>query len=141
MNKVVKWVVAFLMFVGIVATVYVYADKGSDTSVSYLLYWTYTMVGIALTSIVCSLVSSAIANPKFLIRLGCVVLGTVALVAGSWFLAPGSDAVGLTQGQAQPTPIMLKLTDTVLILTIIAVCASFAAVLFNFVMGVVRKVK
>lgn len=138
MNKVIKWVVLVLMVIGIGFTANVYVSKGSDLSVSLLLYWTYAMVGLALVSIVGSIVASSVAKPKTLVTLGCVVVGCAIIIGIAWLLAPGSPALGIAEDK-QPSPVILKLTDTVLYLTIFAIGAAVLSIVVNFVVGLIKK--
>lgn len=137
MNKIIKWATWALMIVGIVLTALVFVDGGSDSSVNGLLYWTYTMLALAIASIVYGIVRDSAVNPKNLIRIGIVLGGAVVLVGVAVVLAPGTPAIGYNG--APVSEVALKLTDTILNLTYFAVCAAVLAVVASAVMDSVKK--
>ena len=137
MNKIFKWITWALMIIGVVLTVYVFVDNGSDTSVNCLLYWAYVMLAFAIASIVYGIVRDSLVNPKNLVKIGIVIAGAVVLVGLCFLLAPGTPAVGYVG-----TPVSdgaLKLTDTILNLTYFSVAAAIIAVIAAAIMDSVKK--
>lgn len=111
-----------LIIISVVLLVWGFAtDFGAgsgDKPVDVMFYWTYVMIGIAAVAVI--LVGLWIGlknNPKSLVKLlvGLVVVAAICAVA--YLIAPGKPAVGLTVDQ--PTASVLKLTDTILIITLL----------------------
>ena len=107
-------------------------ETNDGQSVNVLLYWAYAMVGLAAFCwIVIGLIISVKNDPKSLIKIGLVLVGVVALCAIAYFLAAGNPAYGREGLDSQS---VLKLTDTVLILTGIAA----AGAILSIIVGEVR---
>ena len=140
-EKIVKWVLAALFVVGVVISLYGFVvgfETNGNSPVDVLLYGTYAYAGVALLAVLMGVVViGGINNPKMLLKMliGLVVVG--AVVAGAYFLAPGTPAVGYL---GEPvTDGTLKLTDTVLILTYLAFGASIVALIVGWAVGATRK--
>lgn len=114
--------------------------EGSDFStVDILFYWTYFMVAFTLVSvIVIGLCMKAVVNPKSLISVAVVVLGTIAVCAAVYYIAPG-NALTDYNGEELPTAQVLKLTDTVLYLTYLAAGATILSVVVAEVVMAIRN--
>ena len=137
MNKIIKWITWALMIVGVVLTILVFAQNGSDLSVNLLLYWAYAMVALAIASIVYGIVRDSLVNPKNVKKIGIVIVGAVVLVGLAYLLAPGTPAVGYVGAPVSDGA--LKLTDTVLNLTYFSVAAAIIAVIAAAVMDSAKK--
>ena len=137
MNKIIKWITWALMIVGVILTILVFAQNGSDLSVNLLLYWAYAMVALAIASIVYGIVRDSIVNPKNVKKIGIVLVGAVVLVGLAYVFAPGTPAVGYVGAPVSDGA--LKLTDTVLNLTYFSVAAAILAVIAAAVMDSVKK--
>ena len=137
MNKIIKWITWALMIVGVILTILVFAQNGSDLSVNLLLYWAYAMVALAIASIVYGIVRDSIINPKNVKKIGIVLVGAVVLVGLAYVFAPGTPAVGYVGAPVSDGA--LKLTDTVLNLTYFSVAAAILAVIAAAVMDSVKK--
>ena len=137
MNKIIKWITWALMIVGVVLTILVFAQSGSDLSVNLLLYWAYAMVALAIASIVYGIVRDSIVNPKNVKKIGIVLVGAVVLVGLAYVFAPGTPAVGYVGAPVSDGE--LKLTDTVLNLTYFSVAAAILAVIAAAVMDSAKK--
>ena len=137
MNKIIKWITWALMIVGVVFTILVFVQNGSDLSVNLLLYWAYAMVALAIASIVYGIVRDSVVNPKNVKKIGIVLVGAVVLVGLAYVLAPGTPAVGYVGAPVSDGA--LKLTDTVLNLTYFSVAAAILAVIAAAVMDSVKK--
>ncbi|MCQ2166004.1 MAG: hypothetical protein MJY49_01055 [Bacteroidales bacterium] len=137
MNKIIKWITWALMIVGVIFTILVFAQNGSDLSVNLLLYWAYAMVALAIASIVYGIVRDSIINPKNVKKIGIVLVGAVVLIGLAYVFAPGTPAVGYVGAPVSDGA--LKLTDTVLNLTYFSVAAAILAVIAAAVMDSVKK--
>jgi hypothetical protein len=140
-EKIAKWVLAALFVVGAVISLYGFVvgfETNGNSPVDVLLYGTYAYALIAILAVLAGVVViGGINNPKTLLKMfiGLVVVG--AIVAGAYFLAPGTPAVGylgepVSEGK-------LKLTDTVLILTYLSFGASILALIIGWVVSATRK--
>lgn len=125
------------MIVGVVFTILVFVQNGSDLSVNLLLYWAYAMVALAIASIVYGIVRDSVINPKNVKKIGIVLIGAVVLVGLAYVLAPGTPAVGYVGAPVSDGA--LKLTDTVLNLTYFSVAAAIIAVIAAAVMDSAKK--
>ena len=93
-----------------------------------LLTWAAIMIGIALFCwVVIGLIISVINDPKSLIKMGIVLIGVAAVALVAFLLAKGNPVPGYT-GPAVSQG-MLKLTDTILILTAIAGVGAILAII------------
>ena len=133
LNKIVKYAMWVLMLVGIALTALVFAQNGSETSVNSLLIWAYAMLVIAILAIVYGIIRVVAQEPKKLIRMGAVVVGLVALVVVVYMVVPGNPAIGYTGAPVSAGT--LKLTDTVIILTYIAIAGAVLSIIVGAIMG------
>ena len=137
--KLLMWVLV-LVSVAILAwgsTVGFEANDGQGVDV--LFYWAYAMVGLALFSvIVIGLVISAKNDPKSLLKLLIVALAVCAVVAGAYFLAPGTPALGLLE---EHPAMEYKLTDTVLNLTYLLAGGAILSIVLGEIVIAVRNRK
>ena len=137
MNKIIKWITLALMLVGVVFTVLVFTQNGSEASVNLLLYWAYAMLAFAIVAICYGIIKDSMVNPKNLKKIGIVIASAAVLVGIAYVLAPGSPAVGYVG-----TPVSdgtLKLTDTVLNLTYFALGAAIIAIIYGVVVDSIKK--
>lgn len=137
MNKIIKWITWALMLVGVVLTVLVFAQNGSDGSVNALLYWTYAMAVLAIVAILIAIGRDCVINPKTLVRIGLVLGGAVVLIGVAYAFASGAPAVGYVGAPVSDGE--LKLTDTILNLTYITVAAAVVAIITSAIMDAVKK--
>ena len=92
-----------------------------------LLNWAYIMLGLALCAwIVIGLIVSVKNDPKSLVKMGVALVGVVAVVAVAFLLAKGNPVPGAA---LTATPGELKLTDTILNLTLIAGIGAVLAII------------
>ena len=140
-DKIIKWFLLALFIVGVVFSFYGFAvgfDTNGDAAVDNMLYCAYIYAGIAIAAVVLGVVViGGINNPKTLLKLlaGLVVVG--AIVAGAYFLAPGTPAVGYL---GEPVSDMtLKLTDTMLNLTYLLCGGAVVALFVGAVVSAIRK--
>ena len=83
------------------------------------------------------IIVGAMTNPKGLVKTGIVVLVAAVIVAGAYFLAPGSEPVGYNG--VPETYGWLKLTDTMLNLTYLSCVAAVLSVIVGAIVSAVRK--
>ena len=124
LNKIFKWGMVLLILISVAILVWGFvagfeANKVALPATNALLTWAAVMIGIALFCwIVIGLIVSIMNDPKSLIKMGIVLLVIAALCLVAFLLAKGNPVPGYT-GPAVSSG-MLKLTDTILILTAIA---------------------
>ena len=94
-------------------------NKVATPPTNTLLTWAAIMIGIALFCwVVIGLIISIMNDPKSLVKMGIALLVVAALCLVAFFLAKGNPVPGY---MGKPVSAgMLKLTDTILILTAIA---------------------
>ena len=122
LNKIFKWGLVVLILISVALLVFGFV-KGFETNdaqaVDALLGWAYIMIGLALCAwIVVGLIISVKNDPKSILKMAIVLVGIAAVCLVAFLLAKGNPAVGYTGKPVSEG--MLKLTDTVLILTAIA---------------------
>ena len=131
LNKIFKWglVVLILISVAILVWGFIVGFTANDNAaVNVLLNWAYIMIGLALFAwIVIGLIISVRNNPKSLVKMGIVVVAIAAVCLVSYLLAKGNPVPGYTGPEVSAG--MLKLTDTILILTAIAGVGAILAII------------
>ena len=134
--KVIKWISWVLFILGVVVSVYGFIvgfDSNGDAPVDAMLYYAYAMVVIALVAVVIT----AINNPKSLLKLGLYLVGAAVIIAGAYFLAPGTPAVGYLG--APVSDATLKFTDTLLNLTYLCCGLSVVSIIVGAIVAAARK--
>ena len=134
LNKIFKWGMVVLILISIAILVWGFVS-GFETSThevlpptNALLTWAAIMIGIALFCwIVVGLFISIKNDPKSLVKMGIVLVGIAALCLVSYLLAKGNPVPGYTGKPVSAG--MLKLTDTILILTAIAGVGAILAII------------
>ena len=118
-EKVIKWILLALFLVGAVLSFYGFVvgfESDNNAPVDNILYGAYGFAALTIAAVFFGVVViGGINNPMSLVKLliGLVVIAVV--IAGAYFLAPGTPAVGyLGEPVSDAT---LKLTDTILNLT------------------------
>ena len=139
--KIIKWISWALFILGVVASFYGFIvgfDSNNDAPVDNMLYCAYAMVAIALVAVVLgAVVITGINNPKSLLKLGLYLVGAAAIIAGAYFLAPGTPAVGyLGEPVSDAT---LKFTDTLLNLTYLCCGLSIVSIIVGAIVSATRK--
>lgn len=131
LNKIFKWGLVVLILISVALLVFGFV-KGFETNdaqaVDALLGWAYIMIGLALCAwIVVGLIISVKNDPKSILKMAIVLVGIAAVCLVAFLLAKGNPAVGYTGKPVSDG--MLKLTDTVLILTAIAGVGAIIAII------------
>ena len=125
LNKIFKLGMVVLILISIALLVwgvvagFATPDKVALPPTNALLTWAAIMLGIALFCwIVIGLIISIANDPKSLVKMGIVLLVIAAVCLVAFLLAKGNPVPGYTGTEVSAG--MLKLTDTILILTAIA---------------------
>jgi D-alanyl-lipoteichoic acid acyltransferase DltB (MBOAT superfamily) len=135
LNKIFKWGMVVLILVSVAILVWGFSsgfatpDKVALPATNVLLTWAAIMIGIALFCwIVIGLIISVKNDPKSIIKMGIVLVGIAVVCLLAYLLAKGDPvpgaAVTATSGE-------LKLTDTILNLTLIAGVGAIAAIIIG----------
>ena len=130
LNKIFKWGLVALIVISVALLVwgFIVGFEANDAkAVDVLLNWAYIMLGLALFAwIVIGLIVSVKNDPKSLVKMGITLVGIVAVVAVAYLLAKGNPVPGAA---LTSTPGELKLTDTILNLTLIAGVGAVLAII------------
>ena len=130
LNKIFKWGLVALILISVAILVWGFAvgfETNDAKAVDVLLNWAYIMLGLALCAwIVIGLIVSVKNDPKSLVKMGVALVGVVAVVAVAFLLAKGNPVPGAA---LTATPGELKLTDTILNLTLIAGIGAILAII------------
>ena len=130
LNKIFKWGLVALILISVAILVWGFAvgfETNDAKAVDVLLNWAYIMLGLALCAwIVIGLIVSVKNDPKSLVKMGVALVGVVAVVAVAFLLAKGNPVPGAA---VTSTPGELKLTDTILNLTLIAGIGAVLAII------------
>ena len=133
LNKIFKWGLVVLILISVALLVWGFVAGFADGMTALpptnaLLTWAAIMIGIALFCwIVIGLIISVLNDPKSLVKMGIVLVAIAAVCLVAFLLAKGNPVPGYTG-----TPVsagMLKLTDTILILTAIAGVGAILAII------------
>ena len=140
-DKIIKWVLVLLFVVGAVISFFGFFtgfEMNGNIPVDVLLYCAYAYALITILAVVFGVVViGGINNPKSLLKLGLGLVAIAAIVAGAYFLAPGTPAVGYLGEPVSDGA--LKLTDTVLNLTYLLFGGSIVALIAGWIIGATRK--
>jgi len=130
LNKIFKWGLVALILISVAILVWGFAvgfETNDAKAVDVLLNWAYIMLGLALCAwIIIGLIVSVKNDPKSLVKMGVALVGVVAVVAVAFLLAKGNPVPGAA---LTSTPGELKLTDTILNLTLIAGIGAVLAII------------
>ena len=133
LNKIFKWGMVVLILISVAILMWGFVagfevNKVATPPTNTLLTWAAIMIGIALFCwVIIGLIISVLNNPKSLIKMGIALVGIAAVALVAFLLAKGNPVPGyigkpVSQG-------MLKLTDTILILTAIAGVGAILAII------------
>lgn len=136
-SKIIKGIMIGLLLVSVGVAVFGWAKGFNDLSVDLLFYWAYAMVAVALIGIVFIGGFIGIKNDKkFLVKTLSVLVGTAALCLVVYFLSPGAPAIGIAD---QPSGSTLKLTDTVINLTMVVGAVAILSIVIGEVVNSIRN--
>jgi TRAP-type C4-dicarboxylate transport system permease small subunit len=140
-SKIFKVVLLVLFIVGAVLSCYGFFvgwEDADSAPVDLILYCAYGFAAITLAVVFLGVVViSGINSPMSLLKLlaGLVIVGVI--VAGAYFLAPGSAPVGYLGEPVSDST--LKLTDTILNLTYLLCGGALLSLVVGAVMSVLKK--
>ncbi len=130
LNKIFKWGLVVLLLISVAILVWGFItgwETNDNAAVDVILNWAYIMLGLALVAwILIGLIVSIKNDPKSLVRMGLVLVGIVVVVLVAFLLAKGTPVPGAS---VTASPGELKLTDTILNLTLIAGLGAIAAII------------
>ena len=134
-DKLITWILRLLFVIGAFITIYGYAvgfELNDSAAVDNILFCAYVFAALTFFAVFIGVVViSGINNPKNLLKLLLGLVVIAGIVAGAYFLAAGTPAVGyLGEPVSDGT---LKMTDTVLNLTYLL----FGGALLSLVAGAV----
>ena len=142
-SKIVKYISWALLIIGAVigALGFIIGFGTNDAvAVDMLLYCGYAMAGIAVAAVVgLGIYASATVDPKKLLKSAAVLVAALAVIIVAYLVAPGADPVaysGLPQSKS-----VLKLTDTILILTYVFCGATILSVIVGAIVSGARNKK
>lgn len=133
LNKIFKWGMVVLILISVAIMVWGFVAGFAEGNVAkkptdVLLNWAYIMIGIALFCwVIVGLFISIKNDPKSLVKMGIALVGIAVVCLVSYLLAKGNPVPGYMGPEVSAG--MLKLTDTILILTAIAGIGAVAAII------------
>ena len=140
-EKIIKWILLALFIVGAALSFYGFAvgfESNNNAPVDNILYGAYGFAALTIAAVFFGVVViGGINNPMSLVKLliGLVVIAVI--IAGAYFLAPGTPAVGyLGEPVSDGT---LKLTDTILNLTYLLCGGSILALIAGTLITTFKK--
>lgn len=135
MNKISKIIGWILGILGIILAILCLSSGGGNVDV--LLRYTYFLLIAALVVwIGLAIFMAAKNNPKSLLKGLLVLLGIAALLLICYAVSKGAPALNV---KSQPSGTMLKLTDTVLLLTEILGIAAVVAIILAVIRNAFTK--
>ena len=140
-EKIIKWILLALFIVGAALSFYGFAvgfESNNNAPVDNILYGADVFAALTIAAVFFGVVViGGINNPKSLLKLLLGLVVIAAIVAGAYFLAPGTPAVGyLGEPVSDAT---LKLTDTILNLTYLLCGSAILALVAGAVMSAFKK--
>ena len=134
LNKIFKWGMVVLILISVAILVWGFSAgfaNGDEAlpATNVLLTWAAIMIGIALFCwIVIGLIISVKNDPKSIVKMGIVLVGIAVVCLIAYLLAKGDPVPGAA---VESTAGELKLTDTILNLTLIAGVGAIAAIIIG----------
>ena len=140
-EKIIKWILLALFIVGAALSFYGFAvgfESNNNAPVDNILYRAYGFAALTIAAVFFGVVViGGINNPKSLLKLLLGLVVIAAIVAGAYFLAPGTPAVGyLGEPVSDAT---LKLTDTILNLTYLLCGGAILSLVVGTVLSAFKK--
>ena len=133
LNKIFKLGMVVLILISVAILVWGFSagfatpDKVALPATNVLLTWAAIMIGIALFCwIVIGLIISVKNDPKSIVKMGIALVGIAVVCLLAYLLAKGDPVPGAA---VTATSAELKLTDTILNLSLIAAVGAIAAII------------
>lgn len=142
-SKIVKYISWALLIIGALIGVLGFIigfGTNNAVAVDILLYCGYAMAGIAVAAIVLlGIYVSAIVDPKKLLKSALILVAALVIIVVAYLVAPGADPVGYSGLPQSKT--VLKMTDTILILTYVFCGATILSVVVGSIISSIRNKK
>jgi len=142
-TKVVKYISWALLIIGALIGILGFIigfGTNNAVAVDILLYCGYAMAGIAVAAIVLlGIYVSAIVDPKKLLKSALILVAALVIIVVAYLVAPGADPVGYSGLPQSKT--VLKMTDTILILTYVFCGATILSVVVGSIISSIRNKK
>ena len=140
-EKIIKVFLLILFIVGAALSFYGFGvgfESNDNAPVDNILYCAYGFAALTMAAVVFGVVViGGINNPMSLVKLLLGLVVIAAIVAGAYFLAPGTPAVGyLGEPVSDAT---LKLTDTILNLTYLLCGGAVLSLAVGAVLTAIKK--
>ncbi len=140
-EKIIKVFLLILFIVGAALSFYGFGvgfESNYNAPVDNILYCAYGFAALTMAAVVFGVVViGGINNPMSLVKLLLGLVVIAAIVAGAYFLAPGTPAVGyLGEPVSDAT---LKLTDTILNLTYLLCGGAVLSLAVGAVLTAIKK--
>lgn len=135
MSKFVKYILYILLAISVIFIVAFFINQ--DAVLDSFLYYTYTLIGIALLAVVVLPLINLFNNPKNLKKILTGVVAVVVLVGVSFLLSSGDPISSKPNMQASEN--VLRMTDTGLILTYILATLAFLSIVVGGVVNMFRN--
>ncbi|MEN6619055.1 MAG: hypothetical protein ABFC28_06110 [Rikenellaceae bacterium] len=135
MSKFVKYILYILLVISAIFIVAFFINQ--DAVLDSFLYYTYTLIGIALLAVVVLPLINLFNNPKNLKKILTGVVAVVVLVGVSFLLSSGDPISSKPNMQASEN--VLRMTDTGLILTYILATLAFLSIVVGGVVNMFRN--
>ena len=141
--KIVKYISWALLIIGaVIGVIGFIIGFGTNDAVAVvmLLYCGSAMAAVAVAAIVVlGIYASAIVDPKKLLKSAGILVAALAIIVVAYLVAPGADPVGYNGLPQSKT--VLKLTDTILILTYVFCGATILSVIVGAIVSGARNKK
>lgn len=140
-TKVVKYISWALLIIGALIGILGFIigfGTNNAVAVDILLYCGYAMAGIAVAAIVLlGIYVSATVDPKKLLKSALILFAALVIIVVAYLVAPGADPVGYSGLPQSKT--VLKMTDTILILTYVFCGATILSVVVGSIISSIRN--
>ena len=140
-EKIIKWFLLVLFIIGAALSFYGFAvgfESDNNAPVDNILYGVYGFAALTIAAVFFGVVViGGINNPMSLLKLFIGLVVIAAIVAGAYFLAPGTPAVGYLGEPVSDN--VLKLTDTILNLTYLLCGGAVLSLVVGAVLTTIKK--
>ena len=139
--KIIKWFLLILFIIGAALSFYGFGvgfEFNGNAPVDHILYGAYGFAALTIAAVFFGVVViGGINNPMSLVKLLIGLVVIAGIIAGAYFLAPGTPAVGyLGEPVSDAT---LKLTDTILNLTYLLCGGAILSLVVGALMTAFKK--
>ena len=114
-----------------------------DIAINIDLFWSYVLLAIAVLGVVAAAVVDKISHPAGLTKT-LIAVGSAVVVVGAsvgFALLWGVDAIVTAAGSIVDDPFVLKISEIGIYIAYIVAIIAVGVVVFDLVMGLIRRVK